>query len=302
MSDQTDDSVQTEALEAQVAELLDEIDRKAEAVESRLGGEDDSDAAAQEILSELGDDVDDAPADSARATPDDPEGDLDQDVEALIEKAERLSEEAVGGGDRAERGPTEEDEEIGALIDSVTSGEGEGGGTRLKAADAGSGGDGSPSNEEPLRMAGEVVDPTDDEADTDGDGASLDDALAAEADDAISHEVAGEIETVDLEEALETRDAIEAEAESAPTVVEEVSDEAEAESASGVVEAENETADEGEASTSFGARLLAVLTAVGRLMSKPLERLSPRARDTLGWIALNALFLAACVWLFTLLR
>lgn len=39
-----------------------------------------------------------------------------------------------------------------------------------------------------------------------------------------------------------------------------------------------------------------------RVLAAPLSRLTPMQRDTLGWVALNTLFLAACVWVFVLLR
>ncbi|MFG0275395.1 MAG: hypothetical protein ACF8QF_10095 [Phycisphaerales bacterium] len=39
-----------------------------------------------------------------------------------------------------------------------------------------------------------------------------------------------------------------------------------------------------------------------RVLAAPLARLTPMQRDTIGWVALNTLFLAACVWVFVLLR
>ncbi|MHC4975519.1 MAG: hypothetical protein ACYTF7_02800 [Planctomycetota bacterium] len=45
-----------------------------------------------------------------------------------------------------------------------------------------------------------------------------------------------------------------------------------------------------------------VAEPAGDVMSLPLRRLSPSVRDTIGWVAINTLFIAACVWLFLLLR
>ena len=50
MSDQPEDSRQADSLEAEVAELLEEVDRKAEAVEARLG----NDEEVNELLNEVG--------------------------------------------------------------------------------------------------------------------------------------------------------------------------------------------------------------------------------------------------------
>jgi hypothetical protein len=45
-------------------------------------------------------------------------------------------------------------------------------------------------------------------------------------------------------------------------------------------------------------RLLLVLTP----MARPLTKLDPKMRDTVGWVALNTLFIAICLWLFLILR
>lgn len=45
-------------------------------------------------------------------------------------------------------------------------------------------------------------------------------------------------------------------------------------------------------------RLLIVLTPLAR----PLTKLDPKMRDTVGWVALNTLFIAICLWLFVVLR
>jgi hypothetical protein len=44
--------------------------------------------------------------------------------------------------------------------------------------------------------------------------------------------------------------------------------------------------------------LLHVLTP----MARPLMKLDPKMRDTVGWVALNTLFIAICLWLFLILR
>ena len=58
-------------------------------------------------------------------------------------------------------------------------------------------------------------------------------------------------------------------------------------------------------SVSRPPRWHAIVAAVAtglRVLSSPMERLTVKQRDTIGWIALNIVFLAVCVWLYTLLK
>lgn len=316
MSDQTEDTLPTDALEAEVAELIDEVERTAEAVEARLG---DADEAVEQVLEELGD----------AEEPEEPT--LDDDIAALIAEAERRTgvnpeideidpgiletpqagteahlddvsadtktapevedaedaeavlaaiEENVPA-EASEEDPGDVDPDVEAIVEeavadaaAVTEGP--------KAATE------APAQPEPVAA----------ESDADAADESLDDELAAEADDAIGTEIAGEIETVDLGEALAAGAAAE-------VAVEETQSEPPVEAASddAVVEPA-EAAEPGEPAPTLtlASRAAALLGTAISLLSSPLERLSVKQRDTIGWIALNVLFLAVCVWLYTLLR
>jgi len=49
-------------------------------------------------------------------------------------------------------------------------------------------------------------------------------------------------------------------------------------------------------------RVAAVGLFALELLAAPLRRVSPTIRDTVGWIGLNSLFIAACLWIYLLLR
>ncbi len=352
MSDHTEDTLQTDALEAEVAELLDEVEKKAVAVEARLGAGDDP--VVNELLDEVG------AASAAAAT-------LDQDVDALIAEAERQThagaahdedvdalieavetEVAAGAGADADNGadvapeptteadtettaaePVPEDEiepeaapetepepepeveaEVEVEADAAPSEE-----PSVESIDASDTTDTTdeaapeePTAEETAsKPLGEVMDPSDEidlsapspspdaAPEPEGVPGALDDELAAEADDAIGSEIAGEVETVDLGEALAAHDTEVAEVtEPATPTPKEV---AVADSA----EAVEENAQAGAAPARW-VMLLGMLATSLRLLSSPMERLSVRQRDTVGWIAINLAFIAFCVWLYTLLR
>lgn len=367
MSDQTEDTLPTDALEAEVADLIDEVEHKAEAVEARLGDEEDAtvaqmldelDAAPEAEAPTLDDDITELIAEAERRTGTNPEIDEiepsvaatpepeaepeveaqvtdEPDAAALVDEAPAAeavvppepgdsdgypaSAEAVDEGDiepgpaaespQSNEPPNDEDAEVEALlaaVDDAQPSEGNAGGVdpvveeliNETATEVASGESTPPDAESPVPVdAPETTTPSGD-ADE-----SLDEELAAEADDAIGSEIAGEIETVDLGEALAAGSAAPAPSAEAPRVPapadvppqspteEPAPSEPEAQP---VPAADSEPAGSG--------RVVVLFAALLGLLARPLDRLSVKQRDTVGWIAINMLFLAACVWLYTLLR
>jgi len=313
MSEHPEDTLQTDELEAQVAELLRQIDEQAEAVESRMRGGDDDGAAALAPGQAIGD----AGADAAVR-------DLDDQVERLIEEANGPSDEALDEAvdDLIEAAQPEgaEDEPEATAADPAETAPAQG----VAAGEAAPPDEPEASeaalDEEtavPEERATEPASPTDatDEALDDeelGAPASgpesatapeasdeLDEALAAEADATLE----GAIEEVDLGE-TDPEPAFGDDSElpedlAAPAVREKPVPSPEGEAA-GAAAAETGTAKP--ARPGLLARLVAFAVGLLHALSRPLDRLTPRQRDTVGWIALNALFIAVCVWLVLLLR
>ncbi|MFG0256330.1 MAG: hypothetical protein ACF8GE_00330 [Phycisphaerales bacterium JB043] len=156
---------------------------------------------------------------------------------------------------------------------------------------------------------------------------ALDQRLANDA----QQELEGDFETVDgefesFDFSPETSDAAEpaapAEASTEPPVVEEdapTSETPDAPEEPGAHETHEEVTDEqSDVSERPAVRLSEMLshpvieraggalrrasTPVADVLSMPLRRVEPRIRDTVGWVAINTLFIALCVWLFLLLR
>lgn len=346
MSDHTEDSLQTDALEAEVAELLDEVEKKAVAVEARLGAGDDPEV--NELLDEVGaasaaaaaldQDVDALIAEAERQVA--PESERDEEVEALIEavasEADPTTSDAApepaadAVADREpepEPAPTAESETVAApapeaeavhepdagaeveadpvAVAPVDEPAVEASDAELVVEDAGDVPEAPGADESSPAPLGEVMDPTDEidlsapappaKPDSPAETGALDDELAAEADDAIGSEIAGEVETVDLGEALAAHDTEVAEvAEAAAPPPEEVA-------ATATTEPVESAAQEPAAPARWLMLLAAAATGL-RLLSSPMERLSVRQRDTVGWVAINLAFIAFCVWLYTLLR
>jgi len=63
-----------------------------------------------------------------------------------------------------------------------------------------------------------------------------------------------------------------------------------------------ESEDSDEPAAGRAAAVAALLTRSVDALARPFDRLSPKTRDTIGWIALNTAFLAVCVWLYVVLR
>ena len=371
MSDRSEDSLQTEEIEAQVAALLREIDLQAEAVEARMRGGDDAEPAAvpsgplddsgvgfapapagdlddqiNQLISaasppETQDTEDASPAEPADVALEDDSAALDAEVEALLEDsqgeasevpadpsapddpdlsaltAELATEDADDTQDRSDPQaepdaaadpdlePTAADpedadpdpEDLESLLHAAGIPPGETDATTDARTDP----------EVPEAIAEGVPESIPDPlSDSDPAPVSSDDTgieeldaeLAAQADVAIE----GEIETVDLSDAAFGDDSelpVAAPTPRPPTPspgpaapVAAPADEASGEPAAGALAK----------LSGFFHALLAIVLAALRALSRPLDHLSPRQRDTLGWMALNVLFLALCVWLVLVLR
>jgi hypothetical protein len=359
MSEQNEDTLATEDIQARVDELLREIDAQAEAVEARMTDEQaDEDGLSGPVgdqgelaESDLDDQVEklieqanppedgEPPADAARAqeATDDEEteaaeapaaeapteeaaedssddDELDEQVDEMLRKvasddtdeetpesgaepegtraieetpeapAETPSEDAAPTEPSTDVDSTEEDvEDAGeeALAKSLA------GAADAPAADEES----SPAEDEPAPEKAPEAQATSD---------ALDEELAAEADQTLE----GEIEAVELgEEVVAFGDDTDLPEETpeTPTAGEAAADE------STVAEAPSELPSEthpsgGASGPGVLARLVAAVVGVLHALSRPLDRLTARQRDTIGWVALNLLFIAVCVWLVILLR
>jgi len=128
---------------------------------------------------------------------------------------------------------------------------------------------------------------------------SLDDQLAAEAEEAIDHELQGEVETVDLSGAgvafgddseLPEEPEVKSKAEPAPAA------------AAADALGQEDAPSKGLPLIGWFTQVVELVMTAAYALSAPLQRLSPKARDTLGWIAINILFIGFCTWLVLLLR
>ena len=331
MSDTPDNTLHTDELTAQVDELLEEIDRQAVAVEARMGDEVGLSTEVQGIVADTGvsepvadepvakpearavDRVEvpdgeraaverealvgqlleegetlapaveeDVPAVDAETDPVDPVTDLDADVEALLQAAEGESAAA-----EAEAPATELDDDLEALIESVSE--------DVPAVEA--------EITEVAVVEKEVTEVEPAEAlESAPSVEELDEELAGEAEDAIEHQLEGEIETVDLGAVIEQEalgDDSDVPEPAAAVVAEPVAEVAPA--VESVRKAVAAPAVDSKAKNAVGSVVHLVESAF-LAMSRPVAGLSPKQRDTIGWVALNVLFIAVCVWLVVLMR
>ncbi len=332
MSEHNEDILAAEDIQARVDALLKEIEAQTEAVEARMG---DGDVDEEPLFGPLGDEGGLA------------EGELDEQVEKLIEQANPPEEGETAAADApAEESPKNEapavdapptdesdgdepaDEELdGQVAEMLREAEGDEGEQSPAAEETPEAPAASPDETEQLAEPTATEDESPDDTDEDalakglaGTGEAppaadepapesveaspassdgLDEELAAEADQTLE----GEIEAVELggEEIAFGDDTDLPETPATSSDAGEASDaEAPAESA----ESPEPSSPSGSADRGAGllARVAAALVGALHLLSRPLDRLTARQRDTIGWIALNLMFIAACVWLVILLR
>ena len=336
MSEHNEDILAAEDIQARVDALLKEIEAQTEAVEARMG---DGDGDEEPLLGPLGDEGGLA------------EGELDEQVEKLIEQANPPEEGETAAADApAEESPKDEapaveapptddaggdepaDEELdGQVAEMLREAESDEGEQTPAAEETPEAPAASPDEtEQPAEPAVEPAATEDESPDDTDEGAlakglagtgeappaedepapesaeaspassdGLDEELAAEADQTLE----GEIEAVELggEEIAFGDDT---DLPETPATASDAGDESDAEASAESADSPEPSPASGSADRGPGllARVAAALVGALHLLSRPLDRLTARQRDTIGWIALNLLFIAACVWLVILLR
>ncbi len=241
--------------------------------------------------------ADTVPSDEQIAEPVDvnanePLTDLDVDVEALLQETEIQSESSPA--DEPPPTASDLDDDIEALIESVSEdAEQEEANVPGEVVAGAAAEETVAESERPLAESDEPVPSVE----------ALDEELAAEAEDAIEHQLEGEIETVDLGAVIE-QEALGDESdvpEPVASIVEERAAQEPEPVAKQVTATEPTPAADSKTKNSIGSVLFLSEKALA-MLSRPLAGLTPRQRDTIGWVALNVLFIAVCVWLVVLMR